>query len=68
MNNSSEYLMIKEIAPRFNVSESWIRKMINKGELKCYRAGRKILIQPKDLKAALTVMEPVKDLVSDYLS
>lgn len=46
---------IQSAAKRFNVSESYIRKMIAAGDLKIYRRGKIIRIDPDDLDACFRV-------------
>lgn len=46
-------LTIDDAAERLNCSADSVRRMISRGHLKAYRAGRLIRIKPRDLERAL---------------
>lgn len=45
LENLPEILTIKELAEFLKISESTIRRAINNGELKSFKAGKKVRIE-----------------------
>ncbi|MFQ6606887.1 MAG: helix-turn-helix domain-containing protein [Fidelibacterota bacterium] len=61
------WFTVREIAERYNISESLVRKMIRERKVRHYRVGRKILIKPKDFEAAMELVETFDELVDSFI-
>jgi excisionase family DNA binding protein len=61
------WLTVREIADRYNVSESLVRKMIRERKVRHFRLGRKIIIKPKDFEAAMEVVGTFDDIIDTFL-
>ncbi len=44
------YLMVPEVAKRLRVHRSTVWRWLKNGELKCKRAGIRVLIEPNELE------------------
>ena len=58
----SDWNTINEIAEKYNISKSLVRKLIREQKVKFYRIGRKILIKPNDFEVAIIAVEPVNNI------
>ena len=58
----SDWNTINEIAEKYNISKSLVRKLIREQKVKFYRIGRKILIKPNDFEVAMIAVEPVNNI------
>jgi len=58
----SDWNTINEIAEKYNISKSLVRKLIREQKVKFYRIGRKILIKPNDFEVAIIAVEPVNNV------
>lgn len=61
--NKQCWFTVREIADYFNVSESMVRKLIQKRKLKYHRVGHKILIRIDEFEES--VMKTVESAVID---
>ncbi|NDV63132.1 helix-turn-helix domain-containing protein [Puniceicoccales bacterium CK1056] len=43
-------LSVKQAALQINLSERTVRKLIEQGELRAVRIGRRVILRPKDLE------------------
>ena len=48
---SEQLLTIQDVVKRLQVSESTVRRMIDRGELRAIRIGRQIRIKPEDVES-----------------
>lgn len=51
-NKLEQYLTQQEAAQLWQVSTDTVRRMISRGELKAYKVGRAVRIDPADLRKA----------------
>ena len=58
----SDWNTINQIAEKYNISKSLVRKLIREQKVKFYRIGRKILIKPNDFEVAIIAVEPVNNI------
>ena len=58
----SDWNTINEIAEKYNISKSLVRKLIREQKVKFYRIGRKILIKPNDFEVAIIAVAPVNNI------
>ena len=58
----SDWNTINEIAEKYNISKSLVKKLIREQKVKFYRIGRKILIKPNDFEVAIIAVEPVNNI------
>jgi len=61
--NKQHWFTVREIADHFNVSESMVRKLIQKRKLKYHRVGHKILIRIDEFEES--VMKTIESTFSD---
>jgi excisionase family DNA binding protein len=52
-----KYMSRKEVCKRFNCSYSTVHRMVNRGELNCYKLGRKSLFKSMEVDNVLIKLE-----------
>ena len=61
----SDWNTINEIAEKYNISKSLVRKLIREQKVKFYRIGRKILIKPNDFEKVIVTVETADNYLSE---
>jgi len=55
MKNHKPFSSVKRLAASFNICPYTLYKKVREGEIPCYKFGRKILLDPDEVKATLRV-------------
>ena len=61
----SDWNTINEIAEKYNISKSLVRKLIREQKVKIHRIGRKMLIKPHDFEKVIVTVETADNYLSE---